>query len=353
MVPCAPHPHHNLFQEYLRPCTTVCQCWSLGPPGEIGVLFACRVLFTNACLLSALEGCWVAQVDPCRKSHLLLCSLCTKSSCTFPLGSLITSFQEDASDENARRKSHHIQNICVLFQVHLLIQLRWTDDSENIGLLIVSTWSCSLSSLIKFGKLTLVFILAVKWSLSLKSWMSLLLLIILSKRHPSLCYPLFSCQTTLWIHFLCMVLSCLHEVGGEKLICYSVNYWNLLIYHWNENTCFILFCKLIKRLSMLNCSELIVQQNKFFFSLQGRNFFKMWEFLLKCFAGWLLQARLKGLCDDTVSVLFMPSGNMLRIEIGVNKMQFSRKNCQIRGVREFQQLQTCSFCSEFLEEMAV
>lgn len=48
-----------------------------------------------------------------------------------------------------------------------------------------------------------------------------------------------------------------------------------------------------------------------------------------------LQARLKGVCDDTISILFIPSGNMLSIEIGVNKMQFSRKNCQIRRVREF------------------
>lgn len=158
------------------------------------------------------------------------------------------------------------------------------DDLENVSLLIASTWSCSLSSLIKFGKLTLVFIFAVKWHFSLKSWMSnyfissiilffIILLGAVSKLHLSLCHPLFSYQTTLCIHFLCVDLSCLHEVGGEKLICYSVNYWNVLIYHWNENTCFILFCKLIKRLSILNCSELIVQQNKpSFFLSPGHKF---------------------------------------------------------------------------------
>lgn len=37
----------------------------------------------------------------------------------------------------------------------------------------------------------------------------------------------------------------------------------------------------------------------------------------------------------TLSVLFMPSGNMLSIEIDLKKMQFSWKNYQIRRVGEF------------------
>lgn len=63
-------------------CLPVLVPWS---PGGMGVPFSCRVLFQSACLVSAVEGCWVAQIDFWRKSHLLLHSLCTKSSCTFPL----------------------------------------------------------------------------------------------------------------------------------------------------------------------------------------------------------------------------------------------------------------------------
>lgn len=156
-MPCAPHPHHNLFQGYLRPYTTACQCWSLGPPGKTPA--EAFPVHKRLCL-SAVEECRVAQVDFWRKSHLLLHSLCTKSSCTFPLGSLVTPLQEDASDLNARRKSCVIQKICVPFKVQLLIQLGWTDDLENMSLLIASRWSCSLSLLIRFGKL--IFIFAVK-----------------------------------------------------------------------------------------------------------------------------------------------------------------------------------------------